>query len=110
MKNQEYRMTYHWISLISLSILWLGPILRMMFHKLTISKEGIYLNTAIIARDALIMPLGAVETFHVQQSILGRILGYGDITIAGSGGEEKTLHCVSSPQSYYRIYKRLLAD
>jgi len=107
MKNQEYRMGYHWWSFVSFSMLWLGPLWNMLFHKLTISKDGIYLNTAIIARDALVIPLKAVETFHVRQSVLGRILGFGDITISGSGGEEKTLRCISSPNDWYKVYKKL---
>ena len=100
-------MSYHWWSFISISTLWLGPLWNMLFHKLSISKDGIYLNTAIIARDALVIPLKAVETFHVKQSVLGRILGFGGITVSGSGGEEKTLKCISSPNSWYEAYKRL---
>jgi hypothetical protein len=41
-----------------------------------------------------------VESVDVNQSILGRILNYGDVTVLGVGEGGKTLDMIASPLSF----------
>jgi len=43
------------------------------------------------------MALDKVESVDVNQSILGRILDYGDVTIQGVGEGKETITTIASP-------------
>jgi hypothetical protein len=46
------------------------------------------------------MSVDKVESVDVNQSILGRILNYGDVTVLGVGEGGKTLDMIASPLSF----------
>lgn len=78
-----------WMSLDLLTVLFLIP--SVIYHlsiknteHAATSKRVIY-KTGIIARKTEEQMLPKVETVEVTQGILGRILGYGDIKITGTG-------------------------
>jgi hypothetical protein len=43
------------------------------------------------------MNLAKVESLHVDQSLLGRILNYGDVTVVGTGASLEPLRGIASP-------------
>ena len=51
-----------------------------------VTNRRVMLSRVFIARSTEEMNLDKVETVDVQQSILGRILGYGTMWITGTGG------------------------
>jgi uncharacterized membrane protein YdbT with pleckstrin-like domain len=51
-----------------------------------VTNRRVILSRVFIARSTEEMNLDKVETVDVQQSILGRILGYGTLCITGTGG------------------------
>ncbi len=46
------------------------------------------------------MSVDKVESVDVNQSILGRLLNYGDVTVLGVGEGGKTLDTIASPLSF----------
>jgi hypothetical protein len=46
------------------------------------------------------MALDKVESVDVNQSILGRILNYGDVTIMGVGEGRETITTIASPLTF----------
>jgi uncharacterized membrane protein YdbT with pleckstrin-like domain len=46
------------------------------------------------------MSLDKVESVDVNQSILGRILNYGDVTILGVGEGKETIATIASPLAF----------
>lgn len=63
--------------------------------KFTIAKYG------LIKRETIEMLNGKVESIMVNQSIIGRILNYGDITIVGAGSASP-IHFIDSPLEFRR--------
>src|SRR3954454_5960164 len=59
-----------------------------------VHKEG------FIKRRTFEMNLDKVESVDVDQSILGRILGYGDVTIRGVGEGIETIKTIASPLAF----------
>jgi len=43
-----------------------------------------------------------VESMHVEQSVPGRILGYGTLTVAGTGGGLTPIDCIADPLGFRR--------
>jgi uncharacterized membrane protein YdbT with pleckstrin-like domain len=59
-----------------------------------VHKEG------FIKRQTFEMSLDKVESVDVNQSILGRILNYGDVSIFGVGEGNKTIDTIASPLEF----------
>ena len=57
-------------------------------------------KTGFIKRRTFEMSVDKVESVDVNQSILGRILNYGDVTIMGVGEGRETIRSVDSPLAF----------
>jgi uncharacterized membrane protein YdbT with pleckstrin-like domain len=51
------------------------------------------------------MNLSKIESVNVDQSIFGRILGYGAITIIGTGGTRETFSDLANPIQFRRVFQ-----
>jgi uncharacterized membrane protein YdbT with pleckstrin-like domain len=57
-------------------------------------------KTGFIKRRTFEMSLDKVESVDVNQSILGRILNYGDVTVRGVGEGLETIKTIASPLDF----------
>ena len=62
-----------------------------------LTDKRIIKKTGIISRNTEELLLTKVETVSVDQSILGRIFGYGDIIVSGTGISDIRLEYVPNP-------------
>jgi hypothetical protein len=53
------------------------------------------------------MNLSKIESVNVDQTVTGRILNYGSITIIGTGGTRETFHNISKPLSFRKAFQEL---
>ena len=78
-------------TVFTISALFFGGVilLRRYVHKWTtviaVTSMRLILKTGLIARDSHEVNLDKIEEVLVHQSFLGRILGYGVLTIRGTG-------------------------
>src|ERR1700746_1765426 len=57
-------------------------------------------KTGFIKRRTFEMSLDKVESVDVNQSILGRLLDYGDVTILGVGEGKQNISTIASPLAF----------
>ena len=57
-------------------------------------------KTGFIKRRTFEMSLDKVESVDVNQSILGRIMNYGDVTVRGVGEGAETIKTIASPLEF----------
>ena len=57
-------------------------------------------KTGFISRKTFEMSLDKVESVDVNQSILGRLFDYGDVTIMGVGEGKETITTIASPLAF----------
>jgi uncharacterized membrane protein YdbT with pleckstrin-like domain len=57
-------------------------------------------KTGFIKRRSFEMSLDKVESVDVNQSILGRIMNYGDVTVLGVGEGKETISTIASPLAF----------
>src|SRR5437868_5169955 len=78
--------------------------LKGWFHRWTTETDVTNLRvvhkTGFIQRRTFEMSLDKVESVDVNQSILGRILNYGDVTIQGVGEGKETISTIASPLAF----------
>lgn len=74
------------------------------FHRWTTETDVTNLRvvhkTGFINRKTFEMSLDKIESVDVDQSIPGRIFGYGNVTITGVGKSEERLDTVTSPLAF----------
>ena len=74
------------------------------FHRWTTETDVTNLRvvhkTGFISRKTFEMSLDKVESVDVSQSIMGRILNYGDVTIMGVGEGRETISTIASPLAF----------
>lgn len=74
------------------------------FHRWTTETDVTSLRvvhkTGFINRKTFEMSLDKIESVDVNQSIAGRVFGYGDVTIMGVGKSEEKLDMVTSPIAF----------
>ena len=105
-----YAVKFHWIYTFNafLYLLFLGVFivgiiifLKMMINKWTTERvltDSRYIQkTGWIARDTEEISIYKIEEVDLSQSILGRILGYGSISVSGTGSGNIFLKSIDDP-------------
>jgi len=62
-----------------------------------VTNQRVIAKVGFIRRNSIEIFLAKLEAIQVNQSILGRILGYGSITVSGTGGTRDPFHNISNP-------------
>jgi uncharacterized membrane protein YdbT with pleckstrin-like domain len=81
------------LAALTLSQAWF----RRFTTEIAVTNRRIIYKRGFISRDTIEMQMDKVESVDVQQSVWGRILGYGDIIIRGVGVGIEPLKNIDSP-------------
>jgi uncharacterized membrane protein YdbT with pleckstrin-like domain len=68
-----------------------------------VTNKRVILKTGLIRRNTHEVLLAKVEGIQVNQGILGRILGYGSVTVTGTGGSQDPYHRIAKPLDFRRL-------
>ena len=86
------------------AIFALYKMLTAWFHRWTTETDVTNLRvvhkTGFIKRRTFEMSLDKVESVDVNQSILGRLMNYGDVTVRGVGEGAETISTIASPLDF----------
>jgi uncharacterized membrane protein YdbT with pleckstrin-like domain len=105
-----FETKYHWViffTLKSLFTLTIAPLLQRTLSEFVITNRRIIIKTGFIARSTFEMNLSKIESVNVDQTVTGRILNYGSITIIGTGGTREVFHNISKPLSFRKAFQEL---
>jgi uncharacterized membrane protein YdbT with pleckstrin-like domain len=104
------RMTTDAVMLICLSLAAIAALAALYwtviawFRRATtetdVTNFRIVHKTGFIKRRTFEMSLDKVESVDVNQSILGRIMNYGDVTILGVGEGRETIRTIAEPLAF----------
>jgi len=77
---------------------------KAWFHRWTtetdVTNMRVVHKTGFIKRRTFEMSLDKVESVDVNQSILGRLLNYGDVTVRGVGEGIETIDTIAAPLAF----------
>jgi uncharacterized membrane protein YdbT with pleckstrin-like domain len=95
------------LSLVSAAVVAIVALywtVRAWFHRWTTETDVTNLRvvhkTGFIKRRTFEMALDKVESVDVNQSIMGRLLNYGNVTIMGVGEGRETITTIASPLEF----------
>jgi len=91
------------ISLLALVFALISVIssyIRLKTSEFAITNKRVLIKVGFIRRHSLEVLLHKVEGIGVNQSILGRIFGFGTIIVTGTGGTKETFDQIDSPLEF----------
>lgn len=106
----ELETTYHWIifcSLRAVFTLFIAPLIDRYTDEFAITNKRVIIKTGLISRKTFEMNHSKIESIHIDQSILGRILGYGTIRIVGAGGTREIFPSIQKPIDFRKKFQEL---
>ncbi len=106
-----YEAHYHWkiwIELQSIFTLFLRPLIKTRTDEFVITNKRVIMKTGLVSRDVFEMTVTHIESINVDQSIMGRILGYGTVTIVGSGGTRESFPDIADPVRFRREFMNII--
>jgi hypothetical protein len=68
--------------------------------EMAVTNRRVLIKTGMASRRTLDMVLGKVESIAVQETFLGRILGYGSVVVRGTGGTPESFVMIAHPQQF----------
>src|ERR1700751_553689 len=93
-----------WASAAVVAIAALFWTVKGWFHRMTtetdVTNHRVVHKTGFIRRRTFEIALDKIESVDVVQSILGRLLNYGDVTINGVGEGKETIRTIAAPLAF----------
>jgi uncharacterized membrane protein YdbT with pleckstrin-like domain len=80
----------------------IGPAIRYITSEFAVTNRRVLSKVGFIQRESDETLLGKVEAVGVDQGIAGRLLGYGTVTITGTGGTQEPFALISHPLEFRR--------
>jgi len=84
------------------------PIIAKETTELVITNRRIIAKFGLIRRYTIEINLPKIESISVSQSILGRMLNYGDLQIVGTGGTREPIPNIGNPLMFRRKFDEIL--
>jgi uncharacterized membrane protein YdbT with pleckstrin-like domain len=70
---------------------------RRFTTEIAVTNRRIIVKKGFVRRRTTEMNMSKVESVDVDQSLIGRLLNYGDVTIRGTGSTLETINKIDSP-------------
>jgi uncharacterized membrane protein YdbT with pleckstrin-like domain len=70
--------------------------------EMAVTNKRVLIKTGMGSRRTLDLMLSRVESIGVEESFLGRMLGFGSVIVRGTGGTPESFVMISHPQEFRR--------
>jgi uncharacterized membrane protein YdbT with pleckstrin-like domain len=93
-----------WGALVLLAGLIVGLLATISYttSEFALTDKRVLVKVGFVKRHSLELLLTKIEGIGVDQGILGRILGYGTIVVAGTGGTKEPFKNIADPLEFRR--------
>lgn len=78
--------------------------------EMAVTDRRLIFKTGFIYRNTNEIPLAKVESISINQSIFGRVLNYGDVSVVGSGATLQCFKTVTSPMIFKNSIDTAIAN
>ena len=86
-------------ALIALAF-WLRGAIRRATTELAVTDRRVIYKSGLLSRHTLEMNRSKVESIDVEQTIAGRLLGFGTIIMRGTGGSLEPIRQIADPLTF----------
>jgi len=75
-------------------------ILMRSATEMTVTNKRVFIKVGLAARRTVELLLSRVESIGVEESVLGRTLGYGTVIVHGTGGTPEVFNKIARPLEF----------
>jgi uncharacterized membrane protein YdbT with pleckstrin-like domain len=68
--------------------------------EMTLTNKRIFVKVGLAARRTVELLLSRVESIGVEESVMGRMLGYGTVIVRGTGGTPEVFNIIAHPLEF----------
>jgi uncharacterized membrane protein YdbT with pleckstrin-like domain len=92
-----------WLWMIGAAVALIGLVwglvhyVELMTSEFAVTSSRLIMKVGLISRYTTELLLAKVETIGVHQGLMGRLLGYGDLIVTGTGGAREVFRRVRDP-------------
>ncbi len=100
-----YRARLHWVVFVSLKALFtlfIAPLVARATSEFAVTNRRVIIKVGLVSRRTVELNLEKVESIGVDQPILGRLFGYGQIVVVGTGGTREPFPAIADPMGFRR--------
>lgn len=94
--------TFAWIPPVVAVVILIPPFIRQQSSDFAVTNKRVMMKVGVFRTRSVELLLGKIEAIAVNQSFVGRILGYGDIVVTGSGGTKEMFSHIQGPLEFRR--------
>lgn len=87
----------------------ISAFIKFKTSEFAVTNKRVIIKVGFIARNSLEVLLTKAESIQVDQSVTGRMLGYGSIVVTGTGGSRDPYHQIDSPLEFRRAVQEQIA-
>jgi uncharacterized membrane protein YdbT with pleckstrin-like domain len=84
--------------------------LRYKSIELAVTNQRVIAKFGFIRRRTIELKLEKIESLQVDQGILGRMLNFGSLRIAGTGGAQAPIPGITAPMEFKKDFNQLMED
>ena len=95
------------LGMLATPIWLLGRIIAKWTTEQVLTNKRVFLKVGLIRRDTDEIAKEKIETISIRQSILGRILGFGNLEFTGTGAYKIVFTYVTDPTGAKKNYEDL---
>ena len=88
----------------------LPPWIQRVSSEFGVTSKRVIIKVGVVQRRTLELLIRQVEAISVDQSLTGRMLNYGTITLSGTGGVKETFHNIAHPLEFRRSIQSLSTE
>jgi uncharacterized membrane protein YdbT with pleckstrin-like domain len=75
-------------------------LVRRASTELAVTNRRVIAKFGLIARSTVEMNLGKIESVRVEQTVMGRLLGFGSIIVTGTGATMDPIRYIANPIAF----------
>ena len=79
---------------------FLAPVIDYATSEFGVTNKRVIIKVGFLRRKTLELLLRHVEAISVDQTVMGRFLNYGSVTLTGTGGVREVFHNISGPLEF----------
>lgn len=93
---------FGWLMLIAGMVLLVRSWMHATSTELAITNKRVIAKFGFFRRSTIELLHSKVESFHVDQGIVGRMLNFGTVVVNGTGGAKTPIPNIASPLDFRR--------
>jgi uncharacterized membrane protein YdbT with pleckstrin-like domain len=97
----SYR-AFAWIPLVLALLVLLPAIVKRQSSDFAVTNKRVMMKAGVFTTHSVELLLNKIEAISVNQTFVGRLFGYGDIVVTGSGGTREAFAHIQGPLQFRR--------